>query len=129
MIKPVGFSGLHLNLKDNLPVLKKTINGEASAESFERNIVKINNYAGDNDVYLKASFYDPRKEENPNMSKNYDVTDKFVKLQITDKNDEVLAEVKTCTDEPQGTHEYCVANKLEILAMKFAVAAKNVFQK
>lgn len=128
MITPVGFKGLYINYNDK-PVLKKTIVSDAAIESAEKNFSKINELAGKNDVFLKASFYDPRDEESPNMSKNYDVKDKFVKLQIADKNDDVLAEVKTCADSPKGTHEYCVANKLEILAMKFAIAAKEAFKK
>jgi len=127
MIKPIGFTGLHINYQKNKPVLDKIVRSDAAIMSAGKNFSKISELSGAHDVYLKTSFYDPREEEAKGTSSAYDNKDKFVKLQITDKDGNVLSEVKTCTDSPKGSHEYCIANKLEMLAMKFAVASKNAF--
>ncbi len=121
MISLISFAGLDVRLNENRPVLKRIIKDDVTKIAAENAFRIIDEQSGKKDVFLKASKYNPL-EENPElgMNENYDLS-KFVKLQITDENDEVLAEVKTYADEPKGTHTRCIASKLSKLALDFVL--------
>ena len=121
MIKPIGFTGLHVNYDKNKPLLDRLLISNPAFDAAIDSFKKIGETAGSKDVYLKAS---KCTNEELGLDKHYDSSG-YIKLQILDKEDggdkNVMAEVITCADEPFGTHSYCIARKFNQLAGRFRI--------
>lgn len=121
MIKPIGFTGLHVNYKKNKPLLDRLLISNESFDAALDSFKKIDEHAGKKDVFLKASQCTAKEL---GYSKNHDVSG-FIKLQILDKENggerNVMAEVITHADEPFGTHSNCIARKFNQLAERFRI--------
>lgn len=128
MITPINFKGLNVHSGTDIRSLTRLVTSQEAYDSASSAFSLINKLSGDKDVFLKVKEFDPREDEKANLgtskNKNYDYS-KCVKVQITDKDDNVCAEVKTYADEPQGSHSNCIAKKFLILTEKFAEAMNS----